>query len=108
LTELNDIRSIRFIMCDNRTPFGQAAHLIDRLSVTEIAQITGRSASRVRSWRRSKASGGSDGLLPSDALAALWIANDAKSLGLSFEDFGPRPVTLSHNSINQATASDGP
>jgi len=93
LTGVCEFRSFLTIMCENQTPFLQADHLIDKVGVARLCEITGRHAVRVRQWRRGKSVGGTDGLVPAECLAAIFLANaePGSDLRLETADFLPRP-----------------
>lgn len=79
------------------------------LGVPEVSRLTGRSPARVRSWRRTKAQGGTDGLIPAEPLAAIWIASERGDTGLDRDDLSPRPLgeVSAFDHTNHPEPSDG-
>lgn len=69
--------------------FQQAAHIVDRVGLTTVQRLTGRSANRIRRWRLPRDRGGSDGLIPTDCLYAIAQAAERGEVNLTPADFFP-------------------
>lgn len=62
--------------------------------VSATAKLAERSPVTIHKWRRSKADGGTGGLIPADAQARLWAAVQRGEVALVPEDFFETPPDL--------------
>lgn len=68
-----------------------AAHIIEKLGGdTRVSQIVGVHRTRVSNWKRPKASGGTDGMIPFKHVPKLLSAASTMGVRLTADDFLPR------------------
>lgn len=71
-----------------------AARIIAKCGgVSRTAKLSERSPVTIHKWRRSKAEGGTGGLIPADAQAKLWAAVTRGEVDLAPADFFDIPNT---------------
>ena len=71
-----------------------AARIIAKCGgISRTAKLSGRSPVTIHKWRRSKADGGTGGLIPAEAQALLWAAAARGEVELAPSDFFETPNT---------------